>query len=102
MTPTYSGGVGAAWLAKGGVYVVANIRGAASSGRPGTRRRSRRTGTRRTRLRAVAQDLIARKVTSPAHLGAMGGSNGGLLMGNVALGWPDLFTRSCARCRCST
>ena len=40
---------------------------------------------------AVAEDLIARKVTSPAHLGIMGGSNGGLLMGNMLTMRPDLF-----------
>jgi prolyl oligopeptidase len=39
----------------------------------------------------VAEDLVARKVTSPEHLGAMGGSNGGLLMGNMTVGWPHLF-----------
>jgi prolyl oligopeptidase PreP (S9A serine peptidase family) len=32
---------------------------------------------------AVAEDLIRRQVTSPARLGIRGGSNGGLLMGNM-------------------
>jgi len=32
---------------------------------------------------AVAEDLIRRQVTSPAKLGIRGGSNGGLLMGNM-------------------
>ena len=40
---------------------------------------------------SVAQDLIARKVTSPAHLGIQGGSNGGLLMGNMLTQYPELF-----------
>jgi prolyl oligopeptidase len=40
---------------------------------------------------AVAEDLIARKVTSPRHLGIMGGSNGGLLVGGTFAMRPDLF-----------
>jgi prolyl oligopeptidase len=40
---------------------------------------------------AVAQDLIAREITSPAHLGIQGGSNGGLLTGNMLTRYPDLF-----------
>jgi len=39
----------------------------------------------------VARDLIARKITSPARLGIRGGSNGGLLMGNMLTRYPDLF-----------
>ncbi len=39
----------------------------------------------------MAEDLIKRRVTSPKHLGAMGGSNGGLLMGNILTLRPDLF-----------
>jgi prolyl oligopeptidase len=40
---------------------------------------------------AVAQDLIASKITSPAHLGMEGGSNGGLLAGNMLTLYPQLF-----------
>ena len=39
----------------------------------------------------MAEDLIARKVTSPKHLGIQGGSNGGLLMGNMITLYPHLF-----------
>jgi len=39
----------------------------------------------------VAEDLIARKVTTPKHLGTQGGSNGGLLMGNMVTLYPHLF-----------
>ncbi len=39
----------------------------------------------------MAEDLIARKVTTPPRLGIMGGSNGGLLMGVMLTERPDLF-----------
>jgi prolyl oligopeptidase len=40
---------------------------------------------------AVARDLIARKITSPRHLGIEGGSNGGLLMGVEYTQHPELW-----------
>ena len=65
---------------------------AESSGRAGTRPRSRRTASKAFEdFIAVAEDLIARKVTSTRHLGIMGGSNGGLLVGNMLTMRPDLF-----------
>ena len=82
MTPSYSGAMGKLWLERGGVYVMANIRGGGEFG-PAWHQ----AGLKRNRQRvfddfaAVADDLIARKITSPRRLGAMGGSNGGLLMG---------------------
>jgi prolyl oligopeptidase len=91
-TPAYSAGFGAAWLEKGGVYVLANIRGGGEFG-PSWHQ----TAIKENRQRAyddfisVAQDLVARKVTSPRHLGIMGGSNGGLLMGVMITERPDLF-----------
>ena len=39
----------------------------------------------------MAEDLVTRKITTPKHLGIMGGSNGGLLMGAVLVQRPDLF-----------
>jgi prolyl oligopeptidase len=93
MMPAYSGGVGAGWLEKGGVYVLANIRGGGEFG-PAWHQAALKEKRPRAYedFAAIAQDLIDRKVTSPAHLGAMGGSNGGLLMGNMAMGWPELFS----------
>ena len=92
MTPGYSAGVGAAWLEKGGVYVVANIRG---GGEFGPRWHQAALKANRPKayedFAAVAEDLIARKITTPAHLGIQGGSNGGLLMGNMLARRPDLF-----------
>lgn len=39
----------------------------------------------------MAQDLIRRKITSPPYLSAHGGSNGGLLVGNMLTLYPQLF-----------
>jgi prolyl oligopeptidase len=92
MTPGYNPLVGRGWLSQGGVYVVANIRGGGEYGP-----RWHQAALRQNRLRAyedfaaVAEDLFARKVTSPAHLGIEGGSNGGLLMGNMFTLYPKLF-----------
>ena len=92
MTPNYSAGVGRAWLSQGGVFVVANIRGGGEYGP-----RWHKAALRENRPRAyedfaaVAEDLIARKITSPKHLGIQGGSNGGLLMGNMTVMYPQLF-----------
>lgn len=92
MTPNYSAGVGKAWLADGGVYVVANIRG---GGEYGPRWHQAALQANRNKayedFAAVAEDLIARKVTQPKRLGIQGGSNGGLLMGNMTVMYPQLF-----------
>ncbi|MDZ4356600.1 MAG: prolyl oligopeptidase family serine peptidase, partial [Variovorax sp.] len=92
LEPSYSGGIGRSWLERGGVYVVANIRGGGEYGP-----RWHQAALQENRLRtcedfaAVSQDLFARGITSPAHLGAMGGSNGGLLMGNMLTLYPQLY-----------
>jgi prolyl oligopeptidase len=90
--PHYSGLVGSAWLARGGVYVVANIRGGGEFG-PRWHQAALRENRQRAfdDLIAVAEDLVERKITSPRHLGIRGGSNGGLLVGAVMVQRPDLF-----------
>jgi prolyl oligopeptidase len=92
LTPGYSAGVGRAWLTQGGVYVVANIRGGGEYG-PGWHKAALRENRNKAYedFAAVAEDLIARKITTPAHLGIQGGSNGGLLMGNMTVMYPQLF-----------
>lgn len=92
LTPGYQALTGAAWLERGGVYVVANIRGGGEFG-PKWHQAALKQNRHRAYedFAAVAQDLIARRVTSPRHLGAMGGSNGGLLMGNMLTLYPELF-----------
>ena len=92
MTPGYSGGVGKGWLEKGGVYAVANIRGGGEYG-PRWHQAALKANRHKAYedFAAVAQDLIARKITSPKHLGIQGGSNGGLLTGNMLTQYPELF-----------
>jgi prolyl oligopeptidase len=92
MVPGYSGGVGAAWLEKGGVYVVANIRGGGEFG-PKWHQAALKANRHKAYedFIAVAEDLVRRKVTSTPHLGIEGGSNGGLLVGNMLTMRPDLF-----------
>ena len=92
LVPGYNPVSGVAWLEKGHAYVIANIRG---GGEFGPRWHQAALKEKRHRayedFAAVAEDLIARKVSSPAHLGIMGGSNGGLLMGNMLTMRPELF-----------
>jgi len=92
MLPNYNAGVGSAWLERGGVYVLANIRGGGEFG-PKWHEAARKQNRQRAYddFISVAENLIARKVTSPNHLGIQGGSNGGLLMGVMLTERPDLF-----------
>jgi len=93
LTPTYSAGIGSSWLERGGVYVLANIRGGGEFG-PEWHQSAIKAHRQRAYddFIAIAEDLIARKLTSPAHLGIQGGSNGGLLMGVMLTQRPDLFS----------
>ncbi len=90
--PSYSSTVGHSWLARGGAYVMANIRG---GGEYGPRWHHAAMLEKRQRAYddfiAIAEDLIERKITSPEYLGIRGGSNGGLLTGVMLTQRPDLF-----------
>jgi prolyl oligopeptidase len=92
MTPGYSAATGANWLERGGVYALANIRGGGEFG-PTWHRSAMLEHRQRAYddMIAVGEDLIHRKITSPAHLGIEGGSNGGLLMGVMLTERPDLW-----------
>jgi prolyl oligopeptidase len=91
-TPAYSGNVGTAWIERGGVFIVANIRGGGEFG-PRWHQAALKANRQKAfdDLIAVAEDAIARRITAPRHLGIQGGSNGGLLVGAVAVQRPDLF-----------
>jgi prolyl oligopeptidase len=92
LTPSYSGTIGRGWLARGGTYVVANIRG---GGEYGPQWHTSATREHRHRVyedfAAVATDLVTRRITTADRLGIEGGSNGGLLMGVMLTRYPRLF-----------
>ena len=92
LVPGYSGGLGRAWLARGGAYAVANIRGGGEFG-PAWHQAALREHRHLAYedFEAVARDLVARGVTTPGGLGIQGGSNGGLLTGNMLVRSPELF-----------
>jgi prolyl oligopeptidase len=90
--PTYSASIGKLWLERGGVFVLANIRGGGEFG-PAWHEAGLKTHRQLIYddFAAVAKDLIARGVTSPRRLGIQGGSNGGLLMGVEFNQHPELW-----------
>ena len=92
LNPSYSATRGKLWLERGGVYVLANIRG---GGEYGPKWHQAGLKTERQKIYddfiAVGEDLVAKKITAPKHLGIEGGSNGGLLMGVMFTQRPDLF-----------
>ncbi|MFB7513684.1 prolyl oligopeptidase family protein [Streptomyces sp. NPDC056144] len=92
LTPYYASVSGRAWLENGGTYVIANIRGGGEYG-PDWHQAALRAERPRAfeDFAAVAEDLVARGVTTPETLGASGGSNGGLLMGAMLTRYPHLF-----------
>ncbi|MEU4270002.1 prolyl oligopeptidase family serine peptidase [Streptomyces sp. NPDC026092] len=92
LTPGYGSVRGRAWLERGGTYVIANIRGGGEYG-PDWHQAALRANRPRAfeDFAAVAEDLVARGITTPARLGAVGGSNGGLLMGAMLTRRPELF-----------
>ena len=92
LLPNYSAMNGKLWNERGGVYVLANIRGGGEFGP-----QWHEAGLKGKRqvvyddFIAVAEDLITRKITTPRRLGIQGGSNGGLLMGVMMTQRPELF-----------
>jgi prolyl oligopeptidase len=91
-TPTYSAELGKLWLERGGAFVLANIRGGGEFG-PAWHEAGLKTHRQRIYddFAAVGEDLIAKGFTSSAHLGIMGGSNGGLLMGVEFIQHPQMW-----------
>ena len=91
-TPGYSGVLGRLWLARGGTYAMANIRGGGEYG-PGWHTQAMREGRHKVDedFAAVADDLVQRGIAKVEQLGAQGGSNGGLLMGIMLTKYPEKF-----------
>src|SRR4029077_15669747 len=92
LLPGYHADVGKAWLEHGGVYVVANIRGGGEFGsawyKAGIREHKKRT---QDDFASIAADLVRRGATSPRRHACHGGSNGGLLVGNMLTRFPERF-----------
>jgi len=92
ITPSYSSLTGKLWLERGGVFVVANIRGGGEFG-PAWHDAGLKTHRQRIYddFAAVGHDLVTRRITSPRRLGIEGGSNGGLLMGVEMTQHPEMW-----------
>lgn len=90
--PVYSAIIGMDWLAEGGVFVLANIRGGGEYG-PAWHLAAQRENRQKSYddFYAVAEDVIRKGVTTPEHLGIRGGSGGGLLVGMLFTQRPELF-----------
>jgi prolyl oligopeptidase len=92
LAPSYMSTFGKLWLERGGAVAIANIRGGGEYGP-----RWHRAALKENRQRAfddfiaVAESLIESGLTSNKHLGIMGGSNGGLLVGATFTQRPELF-----------
>ncbi|MDR3582150.1 MAG: prolyl oligopeptidase family serine peptidase [Candidatus Pacebacteria bacterium] len=86
------------WVAHGGIFAVANIRGGGEFGEKwhldGIKDKKQNSFDD---FIAAAEYLIAQKYTDREHLGILGGSNGGLLVSAVEVQRPDLFKAACAR-----
>jgi prolyl oligopeptidase len=81
-----------AWLERGGVYAVANVRGSAVYGEDWYKAGYKTTKPNTWKdFIACAEYLTAQKYTSPAKLGILGGSAGGILVGRALTERPDLF-----------
>jgi prolyl oligopeptidase len=92
LNPYYPAVSGKAWLEKGGVYVIANIRGGGEFG-PNWHKAALKENRQKAfdDFISVAEDLVKRKISNPNKMAIQGGSNGGLLVGAVYVERPDLF-----------
>jgi prolyl oligopeptidase len=90
--PSYLGSIGKIWVERGGAYILGNMRGGGEFG-PNWHQSAIRENKQRTwdDFIAIAEDAIARGITSPEHLGIQGGSQGGLLVGTAFTQRPELF-----------
>lgn len=91
-TPGYGGASGIGWLEQGGTYVMTNIRGGGEYG-PQWHTSVQKENRHKVYedFSSIARDLVARGITTADRLGAVGGSNGGLLMGVMLTRYPELF-----------
>ncbi|MGJ5243128.1 prolyl oligopeptidase family serine peptidase, partial [Bradyrhizobium oligotrophicum] len=90
--PAYNAALGKLWLERGGTLVEANIRGGGEFG-TAWHDAGRFAGKRLAHddFAAVAADLVRRGVTVPKRIAAQGGSNGGILITNMLVRYPERF-----------
>ncbi|PRC91145.1 prolyl oligopeptidase family serine peptidase [Solimicrobium silvestre] len=99
LTPSYSGSYedlhgayGKLWLERGGVFVLANIRGGGEFGPTWHTSALKENHVKAFEdFEAVAADLSRSKLSSPVHIGIEGRSNGGLLVSATMLRHPELY-----------
>ncbi len=92
-SPNYSALTVKTWLDFGGVWALTNIRGGNEYG-PNWWRQALQENRQKSYddMISVAEELHRISITSPEHTGVYGGSNGGLLTGNMLVQRPDLFS----------
>lgn len=97
LTPSFMRGW-ASWMEKGGIFVIANIRGGGEFGSAW-----HKGGIKENKQKsfddfiAAGEYLISEKYTSSQHLGILGASNGGLLVSAVGVQRPDLWKAVCSK-----
>lgn len=89
---SYSGRLGKLWLERGGTVVYTHLRGGGEFGTPwhdaGKREKKH---VSHDDFAAIAADLVKRGVTVAKRIAAEGGSNGGLLIANMLVRYPERF-----------
>lgn len=81
-----------AWLERGGVYAVANVRGSSAYGQDWYRGGFKATKPNTWKdFIACGEYLVSEKYTSKSRLGILGGSAGGITVGRAMTERPDLF-----------
>ena len=90
--PQHGALAGRMWVSRGGVLVLSNIRGGSEYG-PKWHQAALKENRQKAfdDFIAISEALIDTGVTSPEKLGAVGRSNGGLLMGAIMTQRPDLY-----------
>ena len=92
LDPGFLGPKARLWLDGGGVFVIANLRGGGEFGEAWHEQGALiHKQNVFDDFAAAGQYLVDQKYTTSAHMAAIGGSNGGLLMGAVFTQHPDLF-----------
>ena len=88
----YDAMTGKLWLERGCAYVLAHIRGGGELG-PAWWTVAKGPGRHKAfeDFAAIASDLVARGISTPAQIGCHGGSNGGLLCGVMLTRYPERF-----------